>query len=168
LKAFANLGIWPLKLEIILSIITRPVTPPPIIDLMQLIEEVKTLKSAKSIRYFQNDYRKNLTKLKLEKLFKANIELSTQAELDRFVKEGLIGVLKEEKKSRVRGKKLNVLGKEHTEPIYFFAANVRLTQARFTKKEAFKKSERARIDAKKIVQAEKKIRLEAKKVNKAL
>jgi hypothetical protein len=76
--------------------------------------------------------------------------------------------LKEEKKSKVRGKKLNVLGKEHTEPIYFFAANVRLAQARFAEKEAFKKSERARIDAKKIAQAKKKTRLEAKKANKAL
>jgi hypothetical protein len=60
------------------------------------------------------------------------------------------------------------LGKEHTKPIYFSAANVRLAQARFAEKEAFKKSERARIDAKKIAQAEKKTRLEAKKVNKAL
>jgi hypothetical protein len=168
LKAFANLGIWPLKLEIVLSIITRLVTPPLVIDPTQSIEEVKTPKSAKSIRYFQNDYRKNLTKLKLEKLFKANIELSIQAELDRFVKEGLIGALKEEKKSRVRGKKLNVLRKEYIKLIYFSAANVRLIQARFIEKEAFEKSERARIDAKKIAQAEKKIRLEVEKANKAL
>jgi hypothetical protein len=87
---------------------------------------MKIPKSAKSIRYFQNDYRKNPIKLKFEKLFKVNIELFTQAELDRFVKEGLIGALKEEKKSRVRGKKLNVLGKEYTELIYFSATNVRL------------------------------------------
>ena len=64
--------------------------------------------------------------MKFETLFKANIELSTQAELDRFVKEGLIGALKEEKKNRVRGKKFNVLGKEYTELIYFSVANVRL------------------------------------------
>jgi hypothetical protein len=57
---------------------------------------VKTPKSAKSIRYFQLDYRKNPTKLKLEKLFKANVELSTQAALDRHIKEGLIRALKEE------------------------------------------------------------------------
>jgi hypothetical protein len=52
LKAFAKPGIWPLKPEIVLSIITRPVTPPPVIDSTQSIEEVKTPKSAKSIRYF--------------------------------------------------------------------------------------------------------------------
>ena len=129
---------------------------------------MKTPKSAKSIRHFQNDYRKNPIKLKLKKLFKANIKLSTQAELDRFVKEGLIGTLKKEKKNRIRGKKLNVLGKEYTEPIYFSAANVRLAQARFAKKEAFEKSERARIDANKVARAEKKARIEAEKADKAL
>jgi hypothetical protein len=82
LKAFAKPGIWPLEPGIVLSIITRPVTPPPVINSTQLIEEIKTPKSAKSIRHFQNDYRKNPTKLKLEKLFKANIKLSIQAELD--------------------------------------------------------------------------------------
>jgi hypothetical protein len=108
-------------------VITAPITPLPTPEPEQsIIAEVKTPKSAKSIRYFQTDYRKNPTKLKLKKLFKANIELSTQAELDRHTKEGLIRALKEEKKSRVRGKRLNVLGEEHTKPIYFSIANVRL------------------------------------------
>jgi hypothetical protein len=76
--------------------------------------------------------------------------------------------LKEEKKSRVRGKKLNVLGKEYTELIYFSAVNVRLAQARFAEKEAFEKSERARIDANKVIRVEKKARIEAEKAKKAL
>jgi hypothetical protein len=129
---------------------------------------LKTPKSAKSIRHFQTDYRKNPTKLKLEKLFKAYIELSVRADLDRHTKEGLIGALKEEKKRRVRGKRLNVLGEEHTKPIYFSTANVRLAQARLAKKEAFEKSGRARIDAKKVIQAESKARKDAEKVAKAL
>jgi hypothetical protein len=107
-------------------------------------------------------------KLKLEKLFKVNIELSTQAVLDRHVKEGLIWALKEEKKSRVRGKRLNVLGEEHTKPIYFSTVNVRLVQARLAEKEVFKKSERAQIDAKKVTQAKNKARKDAEKAAKAL
>jgi thiol:disulfide interchange protein len=62
--------------------------------------------------------------LKLKKLFKANIKLFAQAKLDKFVKEGLIGALKEEKKSKVYRKRLNILGKEHIKLIYFFIANV--------------------------------------------
>jgi hypothetical protein len=66
----------------------------------------------------------NPSKLKLEKLFKANIELSMQAKLDCYTKEGLIEALKEEKKCRVCRKKLNFLGEEHMQPIYFSAANI--------------------------------------------
>lgn len=168
-KAFAKPGIWPFNPQLVLLVITAPITPLPAPESKQLVVvELKTPKSAKSIRHFQLDYRKNPTKLKLEKLFKANMELSTQAALDRHTKEGLIGALKEEKKSRARGKKLNVLGEEHTKPIYFSAANVRLAQAKMAEKEAFQKSERTRIDAKKVIQVEKKAREEAEKAVKAL
>jgi hypothetical protein len=61
-----------------------------------------------------------------------------------------------------------VLGKEYTELIYFSAANVRLVQARFAKKEAFEKSEWTRIDANKVARAEKKARIETEKADKAL
>jgi DDE superfamily endonuclease len=168
-KAFAKPGIWPFDPQLVLSVITAPITPLPAPEPERsVVVDIKTPKSAKSIRYFQLDYRKNPTKLKLEKLFKANVELSTQVALDQHTKEGLIGALKEEKKSRARGKRLNVLGEEHTKPIYFSAANVRLAQAKMAEKEAFEKSERARIDAKKVVQAENKARKDAEKAAKAL
>ncbi|KAH9203171.1 hypothetical protein DL95DRAFT_419257 [Leptodontidium sp. 2 PMI_412] len=168
-KAFAKPGIWPFNPQLVLSVITAPITPLPAPEPERLVvADIKTPTSSKSIRHFQLDYRKNPTKLKLEKLFKANIELSTQAALDRHTKEGLIGALKEEKKSRVYGKRLNVLGEEHTKPIYFSAANVRLAQAKLAEKEAFEKSERIRINAKKVIQAENKARREAEKAAKAL
>jgi hypothetical protein len=75
--AFEKPGIWPLKPELVLSIITRPIKPLLIIDFKHTIEDIKTPKSTKSIWHFQNDYRKNPIKLKLKKLFKANIELFT-------------------------------------------------------------------------------------------
>jgi hypothetical protein len=54
------------------------------------------------------------------------------------------------------------------ELIYFLAANIRLAQARFAKKEAFKELERARINANKVLRAKKKARIEAKRAEKAL
>ena len=82
-NAFAKASIWPYNPQRVLSIITAPITSLLAPKLEQLVEvEVKTPKSAKSIRYFQLDYRKNPTKLKLKKLFKANIKLSTQAALN--------------------------------------------------------------------------------------
>jgi len=86
-----------------------------------------------------------------------------QAKLDCYTKEGLIGALKEEKKYRVYKKKLNLLGEEHMQPIYFSAANIWLAQARLAKKEAFEQSEQTRINAKKVAQAEKKLGLKLKR-----
>jgi hypothetical protein len=94
--------------------------------------------------------------------------LSAQAALDRQTKKELFESLKEEKKSKVRSKRLNVLGEEHTEPILFSAENVRHAQAIAAEKEAFKKSERIRIDSKKAAQTEKKQRVEEEKAVKAL
>jgi hypothetical protein len=169
LKAFAKPGIWPYNPALVLNVITRPITPPPVDQpALSLIESIKTPRTAKSIQHFQADYRKNPTKLKLEKLFKANIEMSTQAALDRHTAKGLIESLQEEKKSRSHGKRLNVLGEEHTQPIWFSADNVRRAQERAAQKEAFEKSERIRIDTKKAAQAEKKARNEAEKAAKAL
>jgi DDE superfamily endonuclease len=169
LKAFAKPGIWPYNPALVLNVITRPITP-PLVDqpAPSSIESIKTPRTAKSIRRFQADYRKNPTKLKLEKLFKANIEMATQSALDRHTTKGLIKTFQEEKKGRAHGKKLNILGEEHTQPIWFSADNVRRAQERAAEKEAFEKSERIRIDTKKAAQAEKKARTEAEKAAKAL
>ena len=45
-------------------------------------------------------------------LFKANERLAAQHAIDEHTKRGLIETVKEEKKKRQRGKKLNVLGNE--------------------------------------------------------
>ncbi|PMD36941.1 hypothetical protein L207DRAFT_515411, partial [Hyaloscypha variabilis F] len=114
------------------------------------------------------DYRKNPTRAKLEKLFKANEELATQATLDQWTTIGLIEALKDEKKSRARGKRLNILGEEHTGPILFSVENVQRAQERFTKKEAFEKLERIRIDTKKAEIAAKKQKAKVENAEKAL
>ncbi|PMD34716.1 DDE-domain-containing protein [Hyaloscypha variabilis F] len=169
LKAFAKPGIWPYDPALVLNVITRPITPPPAIQpAPSSIDRLKTPRSAKSIRHFQADYRKNPTRAKLEKLFKANEELAAQAALDRWTTVGLIEALKDEKKSRARGKRLNVLGEEHTGPILFSAENVRRAQERFAEKEAFEKSERIRIDTKKAETAAKKQKAEVENAEKAL
>ena len=168
-KAFAKPGIWPYNPTLVLKVICRPITPPEAIQPIPLsIQRLKTPRSTKSIRRFQADFRKKPSQAKLEKLFKANEELAAQAALDRHTKEGLLEVLKDEKKSRARGKRLNVLGEEHTKPILFSAEAVRRAQELFAEKEAFAKAERVRIDTKKATQALKKQKDEAKKAEKAL
>ena len=168
-KAFAKPGIFPYNPALVLKVITRPITPLKALeDPLLSIASLKTPRSAKSIRHFQLDYRKNPTQAKLQKLFKANEELAAQAALDRHTKEGLIKSLKTEKKCRIRGKRLNVLGIAHTEPILFSAPNVRRAQEIAAEKEEKEKQERARIDGNKAASALKKQKEVAKKAEKAL
>jgi hypothetical protein len=116
-RAFEKPGIWPYNPALVLKVITRLITPPQALeDALPLPEALKTLWSPKSIRHFQADYQKNPSTAKLEKLFKANEELATQAALDKHTKEGLLESLKLEKKSKYRGKRLNLVGEEDKGP----------------------------------------------------
>jgi hypothetical protein len=75
--AFKKPGIWLYDPSIVLNQITRLIAPPPLIEpSSSFIPKIKTPRITKSIRHFQADYRKNPTKLKLEKLFKVNEELA--------------------------------------------------------------------------------------------
>jgi hypothetical protein len=163
--AFEKPGIWPYNPSLVLSQITRPVTIQPS---SSSIPQLKTPRTTKSIRHFQADYRKNPTKLKLEKLFKANEELAAQASLDKQTKEGLINALKIEKKCRKRGKRLNVLGEEHNGPVLFDAATILRAREVQAEKEEKEKEERARIDANKANIALRKQRKEEQAADRAL
>ena len=165
-RAFEKPGIWPYNPALVLQVITRPITPPQVSK--STLRVLKTPRSSKSIRHFQADYRKNPTRAKLEKLFKANEELAAQAALDQHTKEGLLDALKIEKKCNQRGKRLNVLWKETNGPILFEAAVVREAQAFAAQKKEKEEAERARIDGKKVAAAIKKAQQEAKKAEKVL
>lgn len=86
---------------------------------------LKTPRSSKSIRQFQIAYRKAPSYAKLQKLFKANEELTAQAAINKHTKEGLIESLKREKKSRKQGKRLNLVGEEDSGPQLFSTPRVR-------------------------------------------
>lgn len=162
--AFKKPSIWPYDSSLVLSVITRPITPPEAIQPSTTSSTVlKTPRSAKSICHFQNNYRKNPTTAKLQKLFKANEELSTQVALDKHIKEGLIESLKREKKSHNWGKRLNLLGEEDNGPQLFSTLRVKVAQAFQAAKE-----EKARIASNKAATAAKKAKDDAIKAEKAL
>jgi len=168
-RAFEKPGIWPYNPALVLNVITRPITPPLAIEAPSTSSpEIKTPRTSKSIRRFQLDYRKNPSHAKLQKLFKANEELAAQASLDQLTKDGLIEALKTEKKCHNRGKRRNVLGKEHNTALLFSSVNVRRAQGIAAKKEEKEKQERARIDGNKAATALKKQKTEAEKAEKAL
>ena len=108
--AFAKAGIWPVDRKRVVDTITRPSTPPQ--AEIELPHRLKTPLSSKSIRQFQISYQADPTNKKLQLLFKANERLAAQHAVDEHTKRGLIETVKEEKKKRQRGKKLNLLGGE--------------------------------------------------------
>ena len=58
-------------------------------------------------------------------LFKANERLAAQHALDEHTKKGLIKTVKEEKKRRQRGKKLNVLREEDHGPQFYSPTTIK-------------------------------------------
>ena len=101
-------------------------------------------------------------------MFKANKELSAQVSIDQHTKDGLIKALKTEKKCHNRGKRLNMLGKEHDSAILFHSSNVKLARDVAAQKVELQKQEKARIEAKKVAAATKRQEIEAKRAEKAL
>ena len=121
LSAQAATGIWPHNPGPMLAIISvpRPTTPKPLkVDDLFL----KTPKTARAIRRFQIEYKKNPSMDILDKLFKTNIELATQHLVDTHTVSGLLETLKNEKKKRSRGKKLQLNGKEGGSGAQFFSS----------------------------------------------
>ena len=117
ISAFKKTGIWPLDKNIVCDVITRPSIPPQTQN--DDPDRLKTPLTTKSIRHFQILYHRSPNLEKLQLLFKANETLATQHAIDEHTKRGLIETIKDEKKKRQRGKRLNVLGEEDHGPQFF-------------------------------------------------
>jgi hypothetical protein len=101
-------------------------------------------------------------------LFKANECLTTQHVVDKHTKRGLIETVKEEKKKRQRGKKLNVLGEEDYSAQFFSPTTIKRAQDVQAAKAAEVEVEKARIASDKITNAAKKAKSDVEKAEKAL
>ena len=165
-NAFKKTRIWPLNKDIVCNIITRPSTPPQTQN--DDPNRLKTPLTTKSIRHFQISYRRSPNPEKLQLLFKANEILATQHSIDEHTKKGLVETIKDEKKKRQRGKKLNVLGEEDHGPQFFSPTTIKRAQDVQAAKTAEAEVEKARIASNKITNAAKKAKNDAEKAEKAL
>lgn len=152
--AFAKGGIWPINPHVVLSKIVRPkVFEPP-------IEFIRTPMRCMSIRRVQRQFQHNPTTAGLQLIFKSNLKLSAQHEIDEHTKKGLIRSLELEKKKRRRGKKLNLLG-EKTGGAELFSPSA-MRRAR-----DYQKSKEDAVEQEKIDKAAKKEEQAAARVAKA-
>jgi hypothetical protein len=88
--------------------------------------------------------------------------------VDEHTKRGLIETVKEEKKKRQRGKKLNVLREEDYSAQFFSPTIIKRAQDVQAVKAAEAEAEKARIAFDKITNAAKKAKSDAEKAEKAL
>jgi hypothetical protein len=84
------------------------------------------------------------------------------------IMKGLVETIKDEKKKRRRGKKLNVLGEEDHGPQFFSPTTIKRAQDVQAAKAAEAEAEKARIASNKITSATKKAKNDAEKAEKAL
>ena len=82
-----------------------------------------------AIRRIQQEYRRAPSSPLVAKLFKANEQLVSQHSIDQYVLRGLTNALKAEKKRRIRGKRLNLIGQEDIGPQFFSLARIEAARA---------------------------------------
>ena len=111
-SGFEKTGIWPYNPAMTLDKITKPTpTEAPSI--------VKTPMTCRAVRRVQRQYHNQPNSPLLKKLFRANERLTSQHSVDQHIIKGLTVSLRNEKKKRQRGKRLNLLGEEDSGPQFF-------------------------------------------------
>jgi hypothetical protein len=156
---FAKAGIWPFNPQLVLDAITRRPATPPQIEVA--LKPPPTPMTSKSIRRAQKAYKANPTKQNLDLILRSQERLAAQHEVDKHIQSGLFKSLKNEKKRRQRGKRLNLVGEEDSGAQLFHTSRVRVAQAFAAEKEAA-------IQAEKAAKAEKKALVVQNKQRKAL
>ena len=158
-SGFKKIGIWPINPGTILD----PITLPPPSTISEEPQIPKTPLASRDVRRFQRAFKDNPKPELLEKLFRANLTLATQHEIDRHIEQGLIKALKDEKKRRRRGKRLNLLGEEDSGPQFFSPVRIQAARDYQESKETNEALRKQEINDKKSAAACQKIMRESKK-----
>lgn len=91
--------------------------------------------TCKAVRRVQRQFRKAPSPTILSKILRANERLAAQHSIDQHVVNGLINTLRNEKKRRQRGKRLNLVGEEDSGPQFFSPSRVQAARDRRDQKE---------------------------------
>jgi DDE superfamily endonuclease len=156
-SGFAKTGIFPFDPSIVLNAITKPQP----IEAPKASISPKTPIRSREVWQIQEAYKNAPSTTLLSKIFRAHERLAAHHDIDQHVVKGLCKALKDEKKRRKRGKRLNILGKEDSGPQFFSPAQVqagRDWQAQKEEEEAQKqrhlKGKRAAIATQKLQKEE--------------
>jgi len=164
LSGFRKTGIWPINPDIILSKIIKatPETTP------DKPKSYQTPMTSKAIRRAQRAFNNTSDPAILNKIFTANERLASQHSVDKHVIQGLIYTLKNEKKKRQRGKRLNLLNEESSGPQLFSPQRIQKAREVQGQKEIIEAQRQQDLIDKKAVAATKKAQKAADKIQRDL
>lgn len=162
-SGFRKTGIWPYNPDLILLKITKPI-PDKVINSSKGPQTPMTCRAG---RRMQRQYRVAPNSTLLSKVFRANERLASQHSVDDHMVKGLAEALKNEKKKRQRGQRLNLLGEDDSGPQFFSPGRVQRARDYQDQKEINEARRQQEIADKKAAAAIKKAQKEADKIQRA-
>jgi hypothetical protein len=164
LSGFTKTGIWPFDPSIILSQITKPI----ISEVIKDVQSVQTPLTCKASRRIKRQYQNAPSPSLVAKMFKANEQLTSQHSIDSHIIKGLSNSLRNEKKKRQRGKRLNLIGENSSGPQFFSPHRIQLARDYQDQKDLTEAQRQQEIAHKKNQSALKKAQKEADKVQRKI
>ena len=161
-SGFRKTGIWPTNAALVIDEITIPQAPPV------TEQEIKTPLTCRTARHVQRIYTRAPTSPVLAKILRANLLLAAQHSIDKHIQKGLVEALKQEKKRRQQGKRLNLIGEEDSGPQLFSPTRVQAARDYQTSKETEESNRQQSITDRKIAAATKKAQKEKNKKERAI
>lgn len=141
-SAFRKTGIFPFNPSLILDVITKPA-------LIEFPKYIKTPMTNHAVRRIHRTYKNAPSSPLLAKILRANERLAAEHSIDQHIIKGLNLALREEKKRRQRGKRLNLVGEEDSGPQFFSPGRVQAARDRQTAKEEEKIQRQQQMEEKK-------------------
>ena len=149
-------GIWPFDPNLVISQITKP--PPKTVPHI-----VKTPMTSRSMRRAQKQYYGSPNSPLRRRIFHASERLTAQHAVDQHMIKGLTEALRDEKKRRQRGKRLNLVGKEDSGAQFFSPGAVQTAREFQAAKDAKEVSRQQEVANKKLQQTIRKAQKEEEK-----
>ena len=119
-SGFAKTGIFPYNPSATLDKITKPRQ----IEAVDSLQTAQTPMTCRGVRRLHRQYANAPTPSKLGRILRANERLAAKHTIGQHMVRGLVQALKDEKKRRKRGKRLNLLGQEGSGPQFFSPSQI--------------------------------------------
>ncbi|SLM37363.1 hypothetical protein LPUS_07185 [Lasallia pustulata] len=154
---------FPYNPSLVLNIITKPQPTEPYVT----SRSPKTPMTGRAVCRLQKAYKKALSEPLVAKLFRANERLTAKNSIGTHMILGFTAALREEKRRRKRGKRLNLLGEKESGPQFFSPGRVTAARTWQAEKEEEEQQCRQDIESSKALVAFKKLQKEEEKLQKA-